>query len=376
MPLLSLCYRAKRRLLIGARDTKGDLQFALEIILCILEQASPASRVAFALTCREWWNGLRNHTAKSGFLDLPTRRDREEFLQLLEKDVGGLYFCHDCVQLHPWSRRWIIGRNLRNDSRACANETRHAVQLSFHGMLLFHHARLLMNRQLYGWSHGREMMDLDRKRSIGGTPRGVRAKRTLVGRVLDGELFVKTTLNISHVKGKEQKLRRFIDSWHLPLCLHVRGGPTSRSGKVIPEIGKGTLAVPFVACENAAGACPWCFMDYTVTIAKDDGKKGWTIDIDVYRLLGSCRSPFDWHWRVAGEIEELQWNEPRSLFHPPGYVRDRWNEGNGLKTPGLKRGSFVAAVGGPSAHIPAPRRCPWGTKHPASHDCATYGLED
>ena len=109
-----------------------------EIIRLILDHLPPESVAAFALTCRRFYPHL------------PSAPLNEEARLLLlvwiEKDISHLYLCYECKDLHTWSQsKWDAGYDRHCRKRTGANPS---------VSLRFTDGRLVMNRHIYGKSHG------------------------------------------------------------------------------------------------------------------------------------------------------------------------------------------------------------------------------
>ena len=108
-----------------------------EIIQLILGHLPPESVAAFALTCRRF------------YLHLPSAPLNEEARLLLlvwiEKDISHLYLCYKCKDLHTWNQStWDPGYERHCRKREYVDRS----------VLRFTDGRLVINRHLYGKSHG------------------------------------------------------------------------------------------------------------------------------------------------------------------------------------------------------------------------------
>ncbi|KAK3369615.1 hypothetical protein B0T24DRAFT_498473, partial [Lasiosphaeria ovina] len=75
------------------------LELPFELIDMFTEHLPPESAVALVLTCRcLYYNRYlfcESRIRLSG-------ESRATILQWLEQGIPSLYFCHDCLKLHPW----------------------------------------------------------------------------------------------------------------------------------------------------------------------------------------------------------------------------------------------------------------------------------
>ncbi|KAF1918311.1 hypothetical protein BDU57DRAFT_528737 [Ampelomyces quisqualis] len=66
---------------------------------------------------------------------------------------------------------------------------------------------------------------------------------------------------------------------------------------------------------------------YGINILWHGVRKGYDIQVLVYRGLSDCRTPFNWHRRTSSTrytVEELR--SEYSPDHKPGSIRDQWNQ--------------------------------------------------
>ncbi|KAF5683245.1 hypothetical protein FCIRC_4561 [Fusarium circinatum] len=215
-----------------------------------------------------------------------------------------------------------------------------------------------MNRHFNGPAHGLSLDILNYHGNLfrykGGTEQW-----TSIGRIIQDELFLQRTLVIwfPEYLGVQELLGKF----YLPICLHISSNiKRQEDGYVhsglytLPELVE--LSRGFKSCENSLGSCPICFTDYSITIRWETRQKqGWRIEVASYQQLGSCRSPYDWKWRLAAE--QSTWNEPRCRTRKPGLVRQRWMCPDGLIQP---EGKYVGKARRQPGSLLGSRRCPWG----------------
>lgn len=130
------------------------LEWPVDLILYLIRQhLSPVSALSLSLTCKS----LSALASCHGGHTTPSIPDREEFLLLLEKDVGRTHsYCHTCSTLHPFSSSepyalasstWKLGED----------DCRRRALVFFNGSgitLGYHHVRLAMDRHLFGPRNG------------------------------------------------------------------------------------------------------------------------------------------------------------------------------------------------------------------------------
>lgn len=368
---------AKRRL-NGCSNPRGDLNvLPLELIIEITEYLPEASVIAFALSCRVFYNLIICKYPMCRFPKL-NRRNREELLLLLEKDLGHLYFCHTCVELHAWKHSWDINK-LWDSPKAppCIAAYMFSPKLYLQANLPYPLARVIMNRHFYGDKHGLALKKLTQTSTPYIWSDGTNVRSSSQGYIVGDDLYLIHDCRIWQKHGKAPELRQFIDGTEVRICPHIcLGREMFSSDSRIPQLNQpATEPAPFSPLSNAVGSCPTCQTDYSLSITYEGEKRGWIIAVRVYQQFGSCRSPHDWTWRHMAEESEL--NQPRSVAVGPGMLRYWWGCANEEGVVGLE-GEFVGEPRNKDSCIPGPRRCPWqglGQVHGRDHDCATYESE-
>jgi hypothetical protein len=311
--------------------------FALppEIILIIISHLNKHSITTLALTCTTLYS-----------LCFPEQRlldvaEKEELLQLLEKDVARLYFCHDCVKLHPWHRRWSRSMSPWYLERTPCK--RNGLHLS-NSPIPYFHARLVMNRHFYGPTHGPPIAYLEALFHSPGNFMEVVKSEVQHARIVDDQLLVLVVRSMYHQRGGVATLRSYIDRTVDAVCKHITEGKgrEPRSSPVQPPelVREEGTSRMFRPCEQALGSCTLCLTDYRVGISWKGEEKGYVIEVQIYRQLGDCQSPRDWSWYTISNRETEM--EPRTVYpekHRTNCVRDRWHKADGAAS--RTRGKWV-----------------------------------
>lgn len=374
-------HTVRRDRTLGNIDPRGPFKvLPPELLLIILEELPLYSYVSLALTCRPFHQVLG-----PTYPQLRTNGDREDFLQILERDLPGWHFCFGCVQLHRWkpsrppfTERW---------PKVCA-------EFVFRNPLLgiqhdefigYSDARLVMRRHRHGVEYGIPAQKLDLDFSIRKKWRtGVRTELTREARIINGELYLRTVGEFWHPHGDTLGLRRHLEANKIcnHICMRPGNGEYSPLFKV-PEVMAPNSASELMSCDSASASCPWCMTDYTISVtwAKRGALQGWVVDLVIYYLLGDCRSPFEWKWRSICERSCL--NEPRYLKHPPGVVKRQWHGSEARTDEELAQGEEGTGlrekfIGIPTyGHfVPGTRRCRWYLPDHSGHSCATFGKDE
>lgn len=278
------------RILSHSAKVKRSRHFPLppEIVLLIIESLPTTAALCFALTCRA---SYYNFFPQSLHLD---SRDKRDFLIIIEKDVPGLYFCDVCIKLHPWKRKWSVTDWTTVHSENCMRLHNFSLMGDFYA-LSYHCARLVMNRHLYGDSHGIPLRNIETDMRDYDPGYNVALRASWRSRIVDDELFLRTTYEIWHLHGNTSKLRQWVDKSFLRICEHLFLGDHREDNWASRAREVSGMNGGFVECKAAVAKCRTCQTDYEISITWQ-GKEGWIIRIVVYRQFGKCRSPFDTEW--------------------------------------------------------------------------------
>ena len=313
---------------MSAAPTLGAFALPNEIILQITSHLPLSSSTSLALTCRT----LYRSCFPGQVLD---PKPKEALLLLLEKDIPSLYFCHYCVKLHPWHRRW--SRSLTpwyQSSLPCQRSFQNQLWLAATCHIPYYYARVVMNRHFYGDGHGPLPRSLEPRVCRCYHLDDVVSTQTQAVRIIDDELIVLSVMRVEHTRGNAVGLRQHIDDMGGSVCAHLtlQTGRPSYAPVQVPELrGEGTTSPVFRLCNGARGSCALCLIDYSIDISWRGEQNGYLIEVKVYRQLGGCRSPFDWSWNTmkVAETNEVT-RVAYGTIYGPGSVQDQWNEGDGI----------------------------------------------
>ncbi|KAH6618834.1 hypothetical protein C7974DRAFT_318139, partial [Boeremia exigua] len=307
----------------------GAFTLPVEIILMISSHLDITSRLSLALTCRTLFL-----VCFPKYLTLHPV-EKEELLLLIERDLSTYYFCHFCVKLHRWHGSWTRSMNMR-DSLPCPGEPGTTLFHPSGHYIPYYHARLVMNRNLYGPKYGPSLRSLEhRNRSHHTSDRVIKAS-SRYGHIVDNQLLLLCITSYSHSNGNAALLRKHINHFRYSVCRHITVAPGSPDhGPVgVPELAEPkTASSHFSPCSQGLGSCSICLTDYTVDVTWQDDRRGYLITLSIYNQLGDCRSPSAWEWRTmaspyASRDEILR--KDRSVEYGLGCVRDRWNRATGV----------------------------------------------
>jgi len=306
------------------RSNPCALDLPVEIILMVVAYLDGCSLASLSLTCKSL-HGLWDPYSMP--LILP---DKEKLLLWLERDIPYIYYCHHCTKLHRWHGRW--SRSIAPfylERLLCKQNSDNHFYIPITCQIPYHHARLVMNRHLYGRNHGLPLHVLNERARSSHHPDGVIDSRSQHARIFNQQLLILSTISMTHRRGDPLALRDHIDRAGHLVCKHLtlRQGYPDSYPTPLPQLAKGTGPDAFLACSLVNGSCNSCLTDYTIDIIWQGAKKGYRIEVLVYRGLGDCRTPFSWHWRTASRL--FRDEQPRLAYSSEyrlGGVREQWNK--------------------------------------------------
>lgn len=265
---------------------------------------------------------------------------KKQFLPLIEKDpLGrGTFYCAPCNKLHPFQQTTGPHSKLEDAGEKrmhnkCSGRDRFSPLNNPFG-LSYAHARLAVNRHLYGAEHGIPLANLCIEHNA---QRGMTTiKCSTSAKMMDGELFLQRTYAFAVAETDVADFRKCTGARDFKLCEHTSFfSGSSAFRQYIPELQRKRLTGgdDLVPCREATGSCGLCLMDYDITIEPctlaDTSIKSWRIVIRAIHQLGACRSPKDWKWARFTEAcrQHLFFpNRPnrRGSAYNPGMVKKRW----------------------------------------------------
>ncbi|XP_014552107.1 hypothetical protein COCVIDRAFT_111168 [Bipolaris victoriae FI3] len=199
----------------------------------------------------------------------------------------------------------------------------------------YHHVRLVMNRHFYGPEHGLPLQALSKRRNYTTLKHRIKCSVSRHACIFNDELLILTALSMTQLRGDLVSLKSHVEFSGGSICEHLTFLQESPACIPIPfpELAKkGSTSGPFPACEPIYGSCTSCPTDYNITMNWQGVKKGYSIEVLVYRGLGDCRTPENWYWRntMARWDPSEQSRSAYSPHNPPGSIRDKWNEAGGV----------------------------------------------
>ncbi|KAH6663287.1 hypothetical protein F5X68DRAFT_62236 [Plectosphaerella plurivora] len=191
--------------------------------------------------------------------------------------------------------------------------------------------RLVMNRHLYGVSHGLPLESIKQNNQIVFSKDRIIYLQTWRAMIIQDELILRSISAIWHTHNDPAKLREFIDkrTRHFLPCWHtyahdakaVKDDFGSEEGAVriagmerpVDEVSDGY----FTPCTRLTSCCKTCESDFETDIQfrkPPKGRKGWFVKITGFHRLGSTRDPrcrrlkvFERGWDADGQRD---WSKP------------------------------------------------------------------
>ncbi|KAM0455665.1 hypothetical protein ACHAPV_007743 [Trichoderma viride] len=310
------------------------LNVSSDVLLLIGDYLDASELFCLKLACRSTY-ALFPQTYKTM---LPSQK--KQLLPLIEKDpLGrGTFYCGPCNRLHAFQQTTGPRSELENAQEKhkhgkCSGRDRFSPLNNPFG-LSYAHARLAVNRHLYGADHGIPLANLCLEHSE--QRDGTTIKCSTSAKMMDGELFLQRTYVFAVAETDVAAFRKCTGARDFKLCEHTSFfSGSSAFRQYIPELQKKPLTGgdDLVPCREAPGSCGLCLMDYDITIEPcmlaDSSTKSWRIVIRAIHQLGDCRSPEDWKWARFTEACRPHLffpNRPnrRGSAYNPGMVQERW----------------------------------------------------
>jgi hypothetical protein len=280
---------------------EGILALPPELILNIIDHLDDVSKICLAINCRTL---LPHLSSRLSFGLEPLSKER--LLLLLEQDIPTLYYCHNCIKLHPWHPKgwfWFDGPYSYIKSHApCKDKKSLSWMNGLH--FLFPVARLAMTRHIFGDAHGPPIEQLNHQYQFR-HPYGADFSITYRARIINDQLLMSSEMVIWHPKADSKLLRWSVDDLRYNICNHLHMDGVFGTLR-IPELRcEDRRPDDFTPCVQSAKSCPNCMTDYCIDIVHLDGerkwfsgktKRGWVIKLSTYHQFGSLRSPSDWQW--------------------------------------------------------------------------------
>jgi hypothetical protein len=321
----------------------------LEVIFTICSYLGEEDIAALSLTSSGLKNTLGREALYNYFNSNATKYSKRGRVQLLERAFPSRFFCSWCDCFHVWDllegpANWQSqhGGNCRNLS--CV------LHIGDEYVLMDHHIRLAMNRHLYGPDYGLPLSALnfqmsDTQLAQQSMVRGMRVTDFSVEcRIVKNRLILSASIDIfgpyHDTTSAGQDMERILSGFPIILAHSAhrlpRHLPIDTITCVISQAAMDATLTPAVGetSKNASMdyACEACATDFLITAEMETEvvnkgsaqattfinrpisasssnskpktprlKQSLTLKLQVWRDLGTCRSPFDIQWRAHGK---------------------------------------------------------------------------
>ena len=298
-----------------AHTCKQSLKLSMlpsEILQHISGFLPPSSAVCLAICSRRvlWLLGDQALRCLRCVDQVP---ERKVFLTLLEKDLSDWLLCRHCILFHPVVQDDGPGNLWRYYDEPKCVQMSGISYITLEFRIQFQHAQLLMNNYRFGRAL---QMYLDRlSYKFAATIGNKNIKNEVWGSIFMGELLVRVNSKLQLPSPPDVSLVRH---WIPEICPHLLGlDHESFTSEMILCRPCHAGRLPCVECSKRR-SCRKCSTWFQVK-GRDLGKLGTEIQIDIWKYLGHCESPFDPMWR--NQIDSLCLDAPKTSTWP----EDEWH---------------------------------------------------
>lgn len=293
---LSRILTTSRAIPIKTIDNEDSSLYVLPLPREILQYISATflssdAAASLALCSRSMLNILGDQALRSLRLESHTI-ERTRFLEILEKDLPDWLFCHDCSLFHPVDQDGDPSQLWRNADEAECVQVNGVVSIRFDFHIRFEHAQLLMRNYRLGRPYEINLKKLS-SNFVLRLPEEI-LESVVTANIAAGELVLQIKYSL-----------RLIKHWDISLIrTTIRGICPHLVDCYIDSIFAQALrcrlshgnGLPCIECKKQKH-CLECSTSFHVdTRTLDDLVT--EVQVDVWRCLGSCKSPFDSKWRT------------------------------------------------------------------------------
>ena len=285
-----------------------------EILQYISDFLPVSSAVSFTLCSRRllWLLGDRALRCLRSADQAP---ERKLFLTQLEKDLSDWLLCHHCTLFHPIAQDDGLGSiRCYFDEPECVQASG-VVYITTGYRLRYQHAQLLMNHYRFGRAHQMNLERLCYKLTV--TCGDATIKTEIWGRIVLGELLVRVNSKLQLPSPSDIDLVRH----RIPeICPHL-SALDERIFEPQTILCRPCHAgrLPCVECSKRK-SCRKCSTWFQVD-GTELGNRGTEIQINIWKYLGSCETPFDAKWR--SQTDPLYSTAPKTSRGPGGRMASR-----------------------------------------------------
>ena len=224
--------------------------------------------------------------------------EKIEFLGNLEKDMQQHILCHFCSKLH-----YVLdnmgprnGYEEHPRLRGCLEECSLHMYKNYGYILYYKHLRSAMNRHLYGREHGIALEELYKYWSYSWKKSALQV--TLSPRIIADEMLLHLNFRIYlSLSTISEYILQFREQ-DLEICPHLDVN-FSANKLLLDTLACKTRHFDDRDCTSCNGLkqCRSCPTEFRLSV-DDFGDLGHVIVLNVWKNLGSCRTPFDPTWQA------------------------------------------------------------------------------
>ena len=299
------------------------LALPVEIIQYISVAFLPADAAAsLALCSRSMLKILGSQTLRS--LN-HSAIERRRFLKNLEKDLPDWLFCYHCLTFHPVDQNGDPYQLWRFFNERKCVRVNGVVSIGYVYHIRYEYVQLLMRNYRLGRPHEVYLQKLNHgfARHLPNTS----LEAAVTARIVAGELFLQVKYTLKLLKSWDAFL---ILSNIQNFCPHILGFRDSIFAQALRCRLSHADQLPCIECKEQKH-CRECSTSFRLGI-RTLRQSVTEVQVDIWRCLGSCESPFDPKWRrqadqylpTVGE-ERRKWDDSESMgevFPMPGATDD------------------------------------------------------
>ncbi|ORY16738.1 hypothetical protein BCR34DRAFT_506712 [Clohesyomyces aquaticus] len=307
----------------------------VEVIQQIASYLEPSNAAAFCLSTRFICYAVGTQQLHN-FLSGPTSKiDRRKNIEVLERAFSSHWYCAWCDRFHRHDPAHGP-RNLPSQSIRDCDECSSYLHAGTDYILTYKHARLALNRNLWGPDYGIPLEDFTFEKESTtkafGSKVNVPTQFSVSAKIVSSRLLLHSAFTIvippSALQGKNfyAKLQKA-----LPQIVYGhrndRAGHSGLFASINHAIGNNS--------KYTVQLCSTCATDYLVRVHSPNTDTFQTVpeaillSIQAWRDLGDCRSPFDACWRAHGELGEAKpgfgGDTVRLTDFEAGEIRSSWD---------------------------------------------------
>ena len=270
------------------------LSLPVEILQHIRDFLPLSSAASFALCSQTLLKVVGNQSLEPLRADDQTI-ERRRFLVALQKDLPDWLLCHHCSLFHPV----ILDEGPEDvwcyeDEPSCVQENG-VVYLDVDFRIRYQHARLLMNHYRFGRPYTENLKRLSYSYSV--TIDEMVLESVLWSRIVAGELLVRVKTRVRLLGPWNSGL---VNNQMPPVCPHLEYYCQDQTlWQTIDCRMSHANKLPCARCKMRK-ACRECSTWFRVDVQELENFET-EVQIDVWKYLGTCETPYDPKWREQAE---------------------------------------------------------------------------